>query len=390
MNIQLQNIYTLNGMYRAIDIYNNPKKFTHTQFTLAFRYLMEFSHLYPYSNIPKKDNLINNLLHIFFETMPNDIYNMEVFQDLLDFIIHYIPEETDRAIDRMNYIENILNPQPIINTINLSDKNRKTVYDDSQNVHNSEINQEVLRISSYLIDSWHPMHYGVLGDWKFDTFSWKFPRKCNQAISRIGCDSTKFTYKNKTFKLRNVLEALWFYINSIYDNDTKKIIKRIKWQNELTVRLEEELVEMAHLCATGHLARMVNVLQGFSEDEPQFELKMSDVSQYKNVIRAFLNKKLQECSDDNVINGMMKLNDIFKNYIRNIIENKKNEWNKDYTVLRCFCGEFPEFGNSDNNDPTFCLKHKEDDMTKIPTHFEKHYKLIVNQYCQCEVYENDL
>jgi hypothetical protein len=135
---------------------------------------------------------------------------------------------------------------------------KRTIYEDGQNVH-SEINNSVLEAAANIIKDNRTTNPIV-----FDTSLTKdLPaiqrHKINAALHRISIDST--TFKHGT-TLYGLFQSLQSFINSNPNKD------------ELNKRLMEELVDMSGQCATGHLSRLVNVVQGF-ESAPQQKIKMS-------------------------------------------------------------------------------------------------------------------
>jgi hypothetical protein len=58
---------------------------------------------------------------------------------------------------------------------------------------------------------------------------------------------------------------------------------------------------------------------------------MSPEEQYKTVIYAYLDKRLKECDDEKVIDGMYDKDQYFLNFIIKSIEEKREEWLKEYT-----------------------------------------------------------
>jgi hypothetical protein len=85
-------------------------------------------------------------------------------------------------------------------------------------------------------------------------------------------------------------------------------------------------------CSTGHLARLVNVIQGFTEDE-KLCIKISEKDRMNSIIRNFLTKELEKCTDENVIDGLLNKNIQYQEYIRKLILSKLNkdwvEWKKE-------------------------------------------------------------
>lgn len=135
----------------------------------------------------------------------------------------------------------------------------RTVHEDGQNVHNTEINNSVLEAAANIIKD---NKTGSL--YEFDRKLIKdlsaFQKgKIDSALHRILTDSTTFKHGTSLFGL---FQSLQSFINSSPHKD------------ELNKRLIEELIDMSGQCATGHLSRLVNVVQGF-EAAPQQKIKMN-------------------------------------------------------------------------------------------------------------------
>ena len=84
--------------------------------------------------------------------------------------------------------------------------------------------------------------------------------------------SRKTVMGEKENVYRNVLRGLWAHIKGIEDAELKA---------ELIKRLWEESKESLHMCADGHVARLVNVLVGFDE---RFGNNVSPMEYFQNNI----------------------------------------------------------------------------------------------------------
>lgn len=127
----------------------------------------------------------------------------------------------------------------------------RTVYGDGQNVHNTEINNSVLESAHELVKKYTPRNkitfdYSLLSGMTPVTVT-----KIESSLHRILTDSTVFKHNTTLY---SVFQAV---LNFISQNPHK---------DELNKRLIEELTEMSSLCASGHLSRLINIFQGFSDD----------------------------------------------------------------------------------------------------------------------------
>lgn len=126
----------------------------------------------------------------------------------------------------------------------------RTVFSDGQNVHNTEINESVLKSAQQLIKDFKPtsrisFDYSLLQGMKPEKSV-----KIEGAIHRLMTDPTVFKYNITPY---DTLQSLLSFIAQHKD------------KNELNKRLIEELGEMYSLCISGHISRLINVIQGFTD-----------------------------------------------------------------------------------------------------------------------------
>jgi len=150
---------------------------------------------------------------------------------------------------------------------------QKTIYKDTQTVHNHAINESVLNTMQDL----QTQHAGDNTRGNFQEIlngitDTAVRKRVNNAYNRIQTDSS--TYRNGM--------SLPTSFNNLLQH-----IDGHEHKEELQKRLVEEMSEMSGMCATGHLARMANTLQGFEENrikvDPQDEIyaKLSHVIQQR-------------------------------------------------------------------------------------------------------------
>ena len=137
-------------------------------------------------------------------------------------------------------------------------KVERTIHEDGQSVHNSEINASVLDAAAALT---HGYRSGGVSN--FDrTLLADLPddqrHKVEASLHRIATDASTFKHGTTLF---GVMQSLQSYIS------------QSPHKEELNKRLVQELADMSSTCASGHLARLVNVTQGF-EGAPQQKIKM--------------------------------------------------------------------------------------------------------------------
>lgn len=198
-------------------------------------------------------------------------------------------------------------------------KDSKTVYDDNQNVHDATINETVLTASYRLIELFSETDFDrkeILESLRaIDTSCTDI---VNNVIDRIETDTSRFSYGNDSFSLYNVFSNLWVFII------------RNKQRDELKARLLEEFNEMHAYCSTGHLSRLINVIQGYTDD-PKLCIKISEQSQIKAVMSTVIEKILSNAPED-VMDSMIGDQVIFAQFIISEINKKLPKLIEEYTA----------------------------------------------------------
>jgi hypothetical protein len=200
-----------------------------------------------------------------------------VKMDIADiFILNDLANRGNQMLDTIRALEGIDKPH--------------TVYTDSQNVHTSSINTSVNVAAAALVEDMDISDTNALDI--LETLRGITPASnvvdVEEAIERILIDETKFSHNGLVFDLESVFYALWRFIHTL------------EHIAELRLRLVEELVEMNKYCSTGHLSRLINVIQGFTD---RYAIRISDLEQ----ITAALNIRLvaiAEKAPDSVLDAM--------------------------------------------------------------------------------------
>ena len=91
------------------------------------------------------------------------------------------------------------------------------------------------------------------------------------------------------FTLLDVFRGLYFFIENHSNSE------------ELRKRLKEELNEMGNYCSTGYLARLVNVVQGFVENE-NLIIKIANEQEIFAKLKTRVGKRL---INEDVLNSMI-------------------------------------------------------------------------------------
>lgn len=179
-----------------------------------------------------EDDLMNcrNLRDLKYEGNPNIRLSERLLEHIDNHFATLRGEEVD--IDARNNYE-------------LPDK--KTIYNDGQNVHNSEITKQVAEFIEYMKKT--PQQ--IKGDGQIiGEVSVKLK---NYNILQYICNtSSVHSLLKLTFR-----ELFYIYYNHIYDKEYK---------DEALTILDSELMEMRYICFTGRVSRLVNTLSGLDEN----------------------------------------------------------------------------------------------------------------------------
>ncbi len=189
-------------------------------------------------------------------------------------------------------------------------KERGTLYEDEQNVHDEGFKQSSLDAAEKLLE-WHSVAPiepppGV----KFRDFitGMLYPLYSSNEKPTIDCVVERMcidtTYFGDGFTISELFLAILSYI------------LRSKHKKELLKRLLEEMDEMQILCSSGYITRLMNVLQGF--DDGEYTVTIS----FDKQLYAVISKKIldsMETANEQVIEGSIEINDVYLNHICNVV-----------------------------------------------------------------------
>jgi len=247
------------------------------------------------------------------------------------------------------------------NVIRNNEPKIKTVYKDSQNVHDSTINNSIKESISVLAKDCHKPEYkyeiltlspieviekiqGALTESKLYT------ENIENSLKRISTDFAVFTTEHK-FRLRDLLQRVWNRIMNVMTEEYRK---------EATIRLANELNEASNTCSTGHMSRIMNILSGFPIEYGGLDnIRISWESQIISNIDARINFKIKTGDKDGDILTSM-ISDEYeerKVYLTFISDSKEGVYNE---LLKEF-------------EPMFDKAGKGIDKKLFDTYFEKAY-----------------
>ena len=148
----------------------------------------------------------------------------------------------------------------------MGDREINTLYTNSQNVHNKELENSIVEIIEFFAEYTTVMINKIPITFKEVRTQIEFMANENKvdkekiqiSLNRIHMDRALFSKYN--ISLETLLLKLWSYIQNTQE-----------YKEELILRLLQELEDMAGTCSSGFASRLVNVVSGFED----FTLKIS-------------------------------------------------------------------------------------------------------------------
>ena len=248
-------------------------------------------------NVSQQGLRVNNQQQGFGTNVPHQNRNLLVDIDGTTFPIP--PDIDTPPIQRPNEIK----------------KPSKTIYEDGQNVHNTKINKSTLNTASELVDKYNPstiIEYTYYR--KIDDNEKK--QQIENSIHRINTDTSTF---GKGFNLHSVFQSL---LNLIEQHPQK---------NELNERLVDELIDMSGKCSTGHLSRLINVLQGYETNlqvKVQIDIKDEIYAKVKHLIEKNM---IEQENMDEIMEDMLSENKtLYIEFVKNTINDNILEMINEY------------------------------------------------------------
>lgn len=245
--------------------------YQNTENDIRYRIL---SSQYILSNLNNKNEQLENELLVIAQNVQ---FDTNIRADIMDIIIHF-GSNSNKIIANQ-----LLSDLGHVNRIN-------TIFNNSQNVHDSDIENSVLDILKYLIKYPTMKCYGteitlkdIISDihqyLESSIYDSEFKDKVKYALDRISID--RGLYLSLRITLENILIKLWSYIYVSKDKD------------EMLKRLIEELYDMSGLCSSGYYTRFSNVLSGFGK----FSIKISFKTQVESNLYALINNEIKNITN---------------------------------------------------------------------------------------------
>lgn len=270
--------------------------------------------------------------HFIDWTMATD--NYEEQSNLLDVLLRrFNCEEVREIYNRLRYEINRHNFVVRNNKIN-----SKTIYDDRQNVHDSDIHSGSVNQCACLVNDMKPYIQQLIDDGVTDINAYlknmfinmigdKIQDKGNKysidtVYERCIVDNTFFTgVINKsrhkldpcrtksdtaeggppprpqvepdtiTYRIYDVMTALLIYINNKSDQEVKKSLCEV---------LLLEMNQMAGFCTSGYITRFINTLRGFDE---RYDVNISSYKQFNARLIKIIETAVEKSRDDDILLG---------------------------------------------------------------------------------------
>jgi len=242
--------------------------------------------------------------NVLLEISENESFNEDIRADAADVVL------------RLGDFESRSTARKIITKLGYSaDGEKKTIlpstmYDNSQNVHNEEIDKcvqiflskMISKENSYKLSKYQDVHDEIvkcISD-NLNNIDNKKKFLAKSALNRVSIDTATFTEYKAT--LAEILIHVWSRIHSGEFN--KNCVR------DLEHRLIDELSDMSSTCSSGHASRFVNVLSTVDDT-----LRISWGDQIRGNVKGRLQARIRDCKDldiqASVALGMMEEADVW-------------------------------------------------------------------------------
>lgn len=327
MNVQLLKWYSIQGLCRAVDIFNGYTHFTKIHKVLGYRFLLEHGHKEP-KIAPTKKAVVDRIIKEVEESWKKDESQEEnsKLMDWVDLLMDYAPEEGEKLLTKLQELKIVANEYGPCQEGPVG-----TIYADSQSAHDTAIKQSVIRAATKLVreNPFIPSNpqeamkekmelYQRIKDEMVSLVPGK-EREMDVLMERIEADNAM--YGENKIMCDQIFLSLYLWIGKQQELG--------KNMSGIQQRLVEELLEMTHYCSSRILTGLINVMQGFTDD-PGYSMTISLKDQCKAVIYNYINKCLQECKDEEVLDGMLDYTPKYLKFVKDNINKKMFEWKAEY------------------------------------------------------------
>ena len=202
------------------------------------------------------------------EVGENESLNVNVRMDAIDVLLN-------NKVERARFL---------LNSIGTQKGKSRTVYENTQNVHNKAIEESAISIILHLKDiqsvpeDYDTVYKNILDG--SESLTVEDREKIKNSLNRITLDRSLYSHLN--FSLRTILVKVYKYIQSSDATD------------ELNKRLLEELIDSSGLCASGFAFRIVNTLSEYTD----LSIKISFEDQIEANLLGRLNARIRILTQD--------------------------------------------------------------------------------------------
>lgn len=287
----------LNTIYRALDSFTHPHDFNTEQRIQGIRILLE-NHSYQTKCrlIPNKDILIAGLRALHGQTTRQNI------REINDIYLTMNIGQVDDLYANLRNTEKVHNPTSL-----------NSIANDKHNVHNSAINNSVKQVAVHLVEDFPTQNCDAVIKSlvaKLKTLN-KWSKNVSDTLVFITRSKVHF---NINITLKEMLSSLYLWIKT-HKGETR---------DELFNRLIEELIDMNGNCSTGHMARIVNVPQGYTENS-RYLIGINTEEEINKSVRNMITYSLRTASEE-VIDGILDKTDAYIQHIDTTAEKLMDEW----------------------------------------------------------------
>lgn len=204
-------------------------------------------------------------------------------------------------------------------------KGKRSFYDNSQNVHNIDIDKNTKEFIRFLSTNQslilHKFNQDndyeqIVNEILYDEDENK--NKITQSLNRIYLDTNIY----EGFTLLTLFLKIWIVINTH------------EYKNELIKRLKEELIDMSDTCSSGHLLRLSNVFSGFGYNI-SMNIEIEIRSKITHIINNLIKSQNESEEKDEIVDniGNIEENNKFSLFFMRNIDLIKTELLKDYSDI---------------------------------------------------------